>query len=457
MNTTPNSSYHPPSDVPLWCTYTKSGLRVNECKGALSYFIPGMAVAVNPFSSLSALSLESCKMDIVSCDINVFESNKHPEEAIKSLYFNAYNHLIQILSTYFSAIKKVALDAVRMKQVSATEDEVKQARDLRALFECLEVDKKWNDLHFLDVAIMSLPPEASKEKGAAHLVLGQYKSYLRAYTKAVSIKEGKSVLSFLQRKRGREEKLVVTEITVDKDMDEYTCHDLLELWTSFLIETLEIPEDRIEFRHAKAGNSTTLVFMLAETCAERTEEKLSKPAALWVMKELGILRVYVAGVVSMVPREVLPNVLIASIREGLHTGVDFVSLTKVCVCVSVRVCLCLSACVCVHACVYVWVYMYMCMCSLTYCCYWQYIGYWLYPCTCTLLPCTIIESHNHTHATQHCSPLICSLVDRVPEPKETQLDRVQPHSAGPAGLSVPKPVVEVSYILAMLPQILQHA
>ena len=32
----------------------------------------------------------------------------------------------------------------------------------------------------------------------------------------------------------------------------------------------------------------------------------------------------------------------------------------------------------------------------------------------------------------------------MPEPKETQLDRVQPHSAGPAELSVPEPVVEVS-------------
>ena len=301
----------------------------------LFYSIPDMTVAVNSLPDVSALSLESCKMDIVLCDTNVFESIKSPEEAIRRLYFNAYNLLVQILSPYVSAVKMLALRAVRVKQVSATEDEVKQARDLDALFECLEVDKKWNDLHFLGVAIVSLPPEASKEKGAAHLVLGQYKSYLRAYTKAVSIKEGKSVCSFLQRKLGREEKLVVTEITIDKNIDEYTCHDLLELWTLFLIETLEISEDRIEFRHARAGNSTTLVFMLAETCAERTEEKLSKFAAVWVMKELGILRVYVAEMFNMDLQEVLPNVLIASIREGLKTGMNFVSLTKVCVCMHV--------------------------------------------------------------------------------------------------------------------------
>ena len=99
------------------------------------------------------MSLESCKIDIISCDIDLFESDKHPSEAIKSLYFNACNHLIQILGNNLSAIKMVALRAVRMKQVPATKDEVNQACDLYALFECLEVDKKWNDVHFLDVAI----------------------------------------------------------------------------------------------------------------------------------------------------------------------------------------------------------------------------------------------------------------------------------------------------------------
>ena len=256
-------------------------------------------MAINPSPDAAAFSLESCKMDIVLCDSSVFESHKSPAEAIRSLYFNAYNHLIRILSTHCSAIKSVALSAARTKRVSATEVEVKEACDLRALFECLEVDKKWNDLHFLDVAIMSLPVEASKEKGAAQLVLGQYKSYLTHYTKAVSIKEGESVRGFLQRKRGREGKMVITKITIDKEIDEYTCHDLLDLWKLFLIETLEIPEDRIEYRLARAGNSTTLVFVITQTYAEGMKEKLSKPAAVWVMKELGILRVYVTGVVSV--------------------------------------------------------------------------------------------------------------------------------------------------------------
>ena len=92
--------------------------------------------------------------------------------------------------------------------------------------------------------------------------------------------------------------------------------------------------------------------MIIQTYAEDTKEKLSKPAAMWVMKELGILRVHVAGVVSVDLREVLPNVLNASIREGL-SGVDFLSLTKVYVCACVRAC--------VHACMCLYVYVCVCV------------------------------------------------------------------------------------------------
>ena len=270
---------------------------------------------------------------IITCDMDIIHSQKEPEKAIKSLFFNTYSMLIRILRNCFDSIKASALDAALMQQVDATEEEVNQAQDLNALFRCLNIHRSWNELHFLDVAIISLPPEESMKREAALLVLGQYKSYLRAYQKAISLKKGKSEFGLLQRKRGREERWVVTEVTVDKDITDFTYADCLELWKLFLIKALKIPKDRIEFRLARAGNSTTLVFMITQTCAEGMKEKLSKPAAVWVMKELGILRVYVAGVVSVDLREVLPNVLIASIREGLKSGVDFVSLTKVCACV----------------------------------------------------------------------------------------------------------------------------
>ena len=269
---------------------------------------------------------------IVSCDLDVMQLKKAPQEAIKSLFFNAYSALIRILKTCYSSFKNVALDAVRMQQVSATEEKVRQAHDLRTLFACLGIDKKWNDLHFLDVAIANLPLEASKEREAAQVVLGHYKSHLRAYLKATSIKEGKSVFGCLPRKRGREVRLVVTEITVDKEIEDYTCKDCLDLWTWFLIEALEIPEDHIQFCDAKRSNSTTLIFMLPHAIAERVEAKLSRPGVVWVIMQLGILRVHAVGIFNKDLSQVLP-VMSVSIREGLESGEGFLSLTKVCVCV----------------------------------------------------------------------------------------------------------------------------
>ena len=43
--------------------------------------------------------------------------------------------------------------------------------------------------------------------------------------------------------------------------------------------------------------------------------------------------------------------------------------------------------------------------------------------------------------------LMYSLLDQVPEPKETQPGSIRPYSAGPAEQSVSEPVVEVSCIL----------
>ena len=57
------------------------------------------------------------------------------------------------------------------------------------------------------------------------------------------------------------------------------------------------------------------------------------------------------------------------------------------------------------------------------------------------------QQHHHLiliPTIQVWSPLTCSLLDQVSEPKETQLSMVLPYSAGPAELSVPEPVVQVS-------------
>ena len=127
-------------------------------------------MATSP-SDLSG-DLEPYKLYIVLCDLSVVTSKKNPQDAIKSLFFNAYSLLVHILGTCFSTIKEVALDAVWMKQVVASTEKVLEVADLRSLFESLALDKNWDDLHFLDVAISCLPRPTT---AAARMVLGHYK------------------------------------------------------------------------------------------------------------------------------------------------------------------------------------------------------------------------------------------------------------------------------------------
>ena len=99
------------------------------------------------------------------------------------------------------------------------------------------------------------------------------------------------------------------------------------------------------------------------------KEKLSQPGVQWTMKELGFCHVQVPGTFDEDVTEALsPD----SIREGLLSGVDFISRTKVCVWVSVGVCVCGTCVVCV-VCVYtcvcvVCVCLCVCVCVCVYTC-----------------------------------------------------------------------------------------
>lgn len=200
---------------------------------------------------------------------------------------------------------------------------------------CLEVDKKWDDLFFLNLVITQLP---SATKDLARSVLGHYSSHRDAYTKAISIKEGKRLFIVLPHKRGTQERMVVSEITVGTEITKYTCKDCLDLWNSFLVERLRIPRYRIQFCDAKPGNSTTLVFKIPHSFALGIEEKLSKPDVISVIKELGILRVRVPQLFNVDPR-----------------GMESMSMTKMCACMTcVSVWDCVGECACIlasmHAC-----------------------------------------------------------------------------------------------------------
>ena len=309
---------------------------------------------------------------MISCDVSFFESWGHQRsqedryKAIQTLYSNAYFALVRILervchtTTYLDVLKKRMRNDLRAEKLE-------QADSLSGFFQSLGIDEQWENLYFLSVAISCLPPIAKREKATARKVYNLYRHHLIAYQRSTSIKD-REVLMKAHEDQDKEAGLVPLEITVTKDIEDYTWEECVTMGNRFF-------GGHVRFCSARPGNSTIIVFMVPKTLAREIEEKLSKPDVVWTMKELGFQRVHAPG---MFDRNVTAVISADSIRSGLESGVDFISLTKVCalcayICVHPNVCICvlvelvsLSLLIC--GCTYV-----MCMCRAAevlalYCC-----------------------------------------------------------------------------------------
>ena len=97
---------------------------------------------------------------------------------------------------------------------------------LSKFFHSLGVDKQWDDLYFLSLAIARLP---KGEKRTARKVFNHYRSHLRAYRRAMSIKDRETMVKASDRE-DKEADLVPLEIIVDKDIEDFIymggmCHN----------------------------------------------------------------------------------------------------------------------------------------------------------------------------------------------------------------------------------------
>ena len=266
-------------------------------------------------------------MDLVLCDTAAFQSSRDPQQVIKALYFNAYQRLIRILDRHLDSIIETAVLAVRMKQVPGTEDGVRSARDVTALFEHLGVTCKWMDVFFLQNAITCIP--AVEERTAANAILCHYRAHYNEFCKATKIFDGGPVLHNQACAEFKDDFLTVMEVTVKKDPEQYTCDDCLQMWTKFLIEKLEIPKEHVRFVKAEPGNSTIIVFQVSQQYTRSIKEKLTKGSVVCVMLQLDILRVHIPEVCDIDLRTFTPQELSASIHDGLKLDVNFMSFSQV--------------------------------------------------------------------------------------------------------------------------------
>ena len=267
------------------------------------------------------------ELDLVLCDTAAFESMRDPEQVIKALYFSAYQRLIRILDRHLDSVKETAVLAITMKQISGSEDGVRSARDVTTLFEHLGVTSKWMDVFFLQNAITCIPKV--EERAVANVILCHYRTHFKEFCKATKILHGGQVLHNQACADFGEDFLTVVEVTVKKDPEQYTCDDCLQMWTKFLIETLGIPKENVRFVKAEPANSTIIVFQVPQQYTLSIKEKLTQSNVVCVMLQLDILRVHIPDVCDVDLRTFTSQKLSVSIRDGLKSDINVMSLTQV--------------------------------------------------------------------------------------------------------------------------------
>ena len=212
------------------------------------------------------------KQDIVSCDISIFEnwrcrSQEDRQKAIEELYSNAYFVLVRIFGRACQATTCLVDLKQRIHNDARARKKWEQADSVNAFFLSLGIDKQWDDLHFLNVVIACLP---KTEKITARKVLNHYRSHLRSFRMATSIRDRKVVRS-VSDGDDKEGNLAPWEIKVDKDIEECTWEECVTMGNRFFGVALKVPEDCILSGGARPG-STTLIFMVPKTSAKEIKE-----------------------------------------------------------------------------------------------------------------------------------------------------------------------------------------
>lgn len=247
---------------------------------------------------------------------------KDPHKVIKQLFEHALDLLIKCLGPYLEKIKQLAIRELQKEQVRGSETKINSATDVGSLLN--DIGVCWEDVYFLSRAIACIDEESKKE--FALDIVQNYYAYLKKYRTAVNIANGRQVFSTHTHMKVD---AVLLEITHDRDARNYTMDDCQQLFNAFLIDTLNIPRERISYVRGGPANSTLVVFQVSQQFTRSIKEKLTESRIVCVMLQLDILRVRIPEICDVDLRVLTPQVRSSSIRAGLMANVDFISLAQV--------------------------------------------------------------------------------------------------------------------------------
>ena len=169
---------------------------------------------------------------------------------------------------------------------------------------------------------MSCLPEEART--LAMTLVDRYILYLDVYDDIVRVQD-----SLTKDVAEATKEQISVEVTVAKDLSEFTRKDCKEMLHLLLLNSWHIPRNKSIYTEARSVSSTTVVFLIDKAFIGNMIQGSVEASSLWAFQELGVTKV-VIGVFELNVVQLLAQHFKEALRSGLTGNMDFVSAIKVC-------------------------------------------------------------------------------------------------------------------------------
>ena len=247
----------------------------------------------------------------------------NPQTLIMALYHETYDRVTRVLVNYrahdFSGVMATA-ETARLILGHGDPRALNTADTVADVLCVLRVDENWKDTQLLKKILNYLPKDARTTVAVS--LLDRYNSYLYVYEEDVSVKD------LLTKDASAPDMTKArVEVTVAKNMSEFTCRDCKELADLLLCNSWQCPRDE-DIGGVKPG-STIVVFLIDKAFTGNIIQYSLTANSLWAFQELRVTRVRV-GDFELNVIQLLTQHFKEALHSGLTGGMDFVGATKVC-------------------------------------------------------------------------------------------------------------------------------
>ena len=278
-----------------------------------------------PTPTANLMNVEDSDRRYLEKTIKTAQTKKlDPSRIMRFLYHHTFSHVSSLLENeehYFEDMKRAAENMIDLKLVDADMSNVMEVKSINQLLKALSLSAQWDDTEVFHEVIIHLVEE---KRRLIQELLDRYDVYLQVY---YSCKMMADNLVVSQSASISQITLEVTSMQEFNECSEMDCKDILKL---LLNVAYQIPKGAVVVNGARQGNSTTVMFLVNKSFAQRIMYKTcTDPLTLWIFLELHIIRVRIPELFEVNIIHLVRLQLATAIRNGLIGGADFISVTTV--------------------------------------------------------------------------------------------------------------------------------